>query len=463
MTSHLIHRQLTSDYPVIAHGDGVFLFDRDGKRYLDGSGGAAVSCLGHRHPKVTAAVKDQLDRIAYAHTAFFTNAPAEELAEWLTARAPAGFGKAMFVSGGSEATEAALKFARQVQVERGEPRRTRFIARQQSYHGTTLAALAVGGHTARRRIYEPVFDAGLLDGAMSRIAPCYAYRHQRPDESAEAYGARAAAALEAEIQRVGPDTVAAFVAETVVGATAGVIPPAPGYFREIRRICDRYGVLLILDEVMCGMGRTGALYACAQEQVVPDILTAAKGLGAGYQPIGAMLARDEHVDTIAAGTGAPDHGHTYLAHTTACAAALAVQKTIEEDNLLENVQARGAQLMAVLQQRLGQHPHVGDIRGRGLFVGIELVEDRDTKRPFPPEHRLAAKLKSTAMRNGLVCYPAGGTADGINGDHVLLAPAFVIRESEVEMLVDLLERSLGETLGAVEASGGETQWRGAAG
>lgn len=441
MTSHILHRQMKSPYPVIAGGQGVYLIDNQGKRYLDGSGGAAVSCLGHCHPRVTKAIKRQLDRIAFAHSAFFTNEPAEQLAEWLCARAPGAFGRANLVSSGSEATEAALKLVRQIHVERGQTGRTHFIARRQSYHGATLGALSLGGHVQRRALYEPILSA-----QVSHIEPCYPYRLKDDGESDQEYGLRAAKALEDEILSVGPEKVAAFVAETVVGATLGAVAPPPGYFLEVRRICDKYGVLLVLDEVMCGMGRTGTLFACEQEHVEPDIVTVAKGLGGGYQPIGAVLVRTEHADAIRSGSGALEHGHTYMAHAAACAGALAVQQVIEEDRLLERVRARGESLRALLQERLGENPHVGDIRGRGLFVGIELVEDRETKRPFAAAKGIAAGVKAAGLRNGLICYPAGGTADGTDGDHVLIAPPFIIAADEIEELASRLDKSITETL-----------------
>ena len=445
MTSHILHRQTKTSLPVIAGGEGIFLIDTNGKRYLDGSGGAAVSCLGHGHPKVTQAIKDQLDRIAFAHTGFFTNEPAEELADWLCQHAPGDFGRVVFTAGGSEAVEAALKVARQIHTERGDNKRCHFIARRQSYHGATLGAMSVGYHVQRRKIFAP-----MLSKTVSHISPAYAYRHQRADESGEDYGKRAAQELEDEILRVGPETAAAFVAETVVGATIGVVPPPPGYFREIRRICDKYGVLLILDEVMCGMGRTGTLFACEQDGVEPDLVTVAKGLGAGYQPIGALLVSSSNADAIVKGSGALQHGHTYMAHAAACAGSLAVQKVIEQENLLANVQARGAQLMDVLKERFSQHAHVGDIRGRGLFIGLEFVANRETKQPFAPELNIAGRLKASTFENGLICYPAGGTADGMKGDHVLLAPPFIISQSEVEQLADIFENSLGQMMDAVK-------------
>ena len=444
MTSHILHRQTKTPLPVIARGKGIFLFDSSGKRYLDGSGGAAVSCLGHGHPKVIRAIKHQLDKIAFAHTGFFTSEPAEELAAYLCRRAPGDFGRVVFSSGGSEAIEAALKVARQVHVERGQEKRCHFIARKQSYHGATLGAMSVGYHVQRRKTYLP-----MLSKTVSHISPAYAYRHQRSGESGEDYGIRAAQELEHEILKVGPEKVAAFIAETVVGATIGVVPPPPGYFREIRRICDRYGVLLILDEVMCGMGRTGTLFACEQDGVEPDLITIAKGLGAGYQPIGALLVSTSNADAIVKGSGVLQHGHTYMAHAAACAGSLAVQKVIEQDNLLANVRSRGTQLMAVLREKFGQHANVGDIRGRGLFIGLELVADRDTKEPFAPKLNIAGRIKAAAFENGLICYPSGGTADGLKGDHVMLAPPFIISESEVEQLAGIFGKSLREVMDAL--------------
>jgi adenosylmethionine-8-amino-7-oxononanoate aminotransferase len=307
----------------------VYLFDQSGNRYLDASGGAAVSCLGHGHPEILAAIREQVDRLAYAHTAFFTSEPAEQLADQLIRTGPPGMSHAYLVSGGSEAMEAALKLARQYFVERGQPERTIFIAREQSYHGNTLGALAVGGNRWRRAQFAPLLIP------VERVSACYEYRGRLANETPEAYGERLADELEATIQRVGPEKVIAFVAETVVGATAGVLLPVPGYFRRIREICDRYDVLLILDEVMCGTGRTGTLHACEQENVRPDLLAQAKGLGAGYQPIGGMLVSARIVDTLVGGSGFFQHGHTYMGHPTACAAALAVQRVFERDRLIQ--------------------------------------------------------------------------------------------------------------------------------
>ncbi|MHA7876646.1 aspartate aminotransferase family protein [Roseivivax sp.] len=421
-------------------GEGCYLYDSQGRAYLDGSGGAAVSCLGHSDPDVRAAIHEQLDRLAFAHTGFFTSEPAEGLADLLAANAPEGVDKVYLLSGGSEAVEAAIKLARQYYLERGESGRHRVIARRQSYHGNTLGALAAGGNAWRREKYAPL----LVE--TTHIAPCYEYRHRAEDESLEAYGRRAADELEEEIQRLGPESVMAFIAEPVVGATAGAVPAAPGYFKRIREICDRHGVLLILDEVMCGMGRTGTLFACEQDGVAPDIVTIAKGLGAGYMPIGAMLCGAHVHDAIAQGSGSFQHGHTYHGHPLAAAAGRAVLSAILDRNLLPQVRARGEQLVAALEAQFGQHPHVGDIRGRGLFRGIELVADRGTKAPFDPARKVNAKIKAAALDEGLICYPAGGTIDGRHGDHILLAPPFIISEAQIDELVGKLARAIDRTL-----------------
>ena len=438
--SYVFPRHSKASYPVAVGGEGPYLFDSEGRRYIDASGGAAVSCLGHGHPAVIQAIKEQVDKIAYAHSGFFTTEVTEKLAEHLISRAPGDLARVYFVSGGSEANETALKLARQFHLENGAPERSHFIARQQSYHGNTLGVLAVGGNAGRRAPYQPMLAPA------SHIAPCYAYRHRAHDETEEAYGLRAADELEAEIQRVGPERVAAFIAEPVVGATLGAVPAVSGYFKRIREICDRHGVLLILDEVMCGMGRTGSRYACEQDGIAPDILTCAKGLGGGYQPIGAVLCSGRIYDTIAEGSGAFEHGFTYIGHATACAAALAVQQTIETEGLLENVQRQGAALREALEARFGNHHHIGDIRGRGLFIGLELVADRASKEPFDPALKLHAKIKKQAMVEGMVCYPAGGTVDGTRGDHILLAPSFIVQQPHLDEIVDKLGRSIDSVL-----------------
>ena len=434
--SRVMHRNLRVVPPVVVGGAGIELVDRAGKRYIDASGGAAVSCLGHGHPEVLAAIHAQIDRVAYAHTSFFTTEATEALADTLVESAPPGLSNVYLVSGGSEAMEAALKLARQHAVEIGEPERSVFIARRQSYHGNTLGALAVGGNAWRRREFEPLLMR------VERVSPCFEYRERRAGESQDAFTDRLIAELEAAIERVGPHRVIGFCAETVVGATSGAVPPTPNYFRRVREVLDRCGALLIADEVMCGMGRTGTMYAVEQERVVPDIVTIAKGLGGGYQPIGAVLAHDRVVTPIRDGSGAFQHGHTYIGHATAAAAALAVQRVIKRDRLLDAVRERGSYLERALRARFGDHPHVGDIRGRGLLRALELVADRVGKEPFRPALRMHARVKAAAMREGLCVYPMGGTIDGVNGDHVLLAPPYIIRESEVDEAVARLARAL---------------------
>jgi adenosylmethionine-8-amino-7-oxononanoate aminotransferase len=437
MPNHLFARVSNAGpLPVADRGDGVYIVDRDGKRYLDGSGGAAVSCLGHSDESVRAAIHAQVDAIAFAHTGFFTSEPAEALADRLIELAPDGIDRVYLVSGGSEAVETAMKMARQYFLEIGQPARRHVIARRQSYHGNTLGALAAGGNMARRGQFAPL----LID--TTHVSPCYAYRGQRDDETLEAYGLRVADELEEQILRLGADTVMAFIAEPVVGATAGAVPPAPGYFKRIREICDRHGVLLILDEVMCGMGRTGTLFASEQEGVSPDIVTIAKGLGAGYQPVGATLCTGRIHDAIAQGSGSFQHGHTYIGHPTAAAASLAVLDAIIGRDLLSNVRDKGEKLQGALEARLGQHPHVGDIRGRGLFRGVEFVADRETKAPFAADRKVAAKLKKAAMAQGLICYPMAGTIDGTSGDHVLLAPPFILEDQHVDELVTKLAAAI---------------------
>ena len=435
---HVLHRSIATP-PLAVRGEGIHLIDAEGRRYLDACGGAAVSCLGHNHPRVTAALAEQAGALEYVHTGFFTTGAAEELAALIAEMSPGALDRVWYTSSGSEAIEAALKLARQYHLERGDCGRSRIIARRLSYHGNTLGALATGGSAWRRAPYAPLLvDVSLVD-------PCFEYRFAEPGETAEAYGRRAADSLEQEILRLGPGTVMAFVAETVVGATAGAVPPVPGYLRRIREICDRYGILLVLDEVMCGSGRTGTFLSCEQDGAVPDIVTLGKGLGAGYQPIGAVVCSAEVYSAIAGGSGALKHGQTYNAHPIGCAAALAVQRVIREERLLDCVNDAGGRLMALLTERFGDHRNVGDIRGRGLLIALELVADRSTKAPFDPALQLHERAKADAFARGLLIYPGGGTADGRSGDHILLAPPYNVTDDELEMIVDLL----GQTIEAV--------------
>ncbi len=437
--SHVFPRHTKAELPVAAQGNGCYLIDTQGNRYLD-CGDAAVSCLGHSDPDVIGAVREQVGKIAFAHSGFMTSEPAEALADLLIAQAPGDLDRVYFVSGGSEATEAAIKLARQYFLEIGQPERSRVIARRQSYHGNTLGALSAGGNAWRRAQFAPM----LIE--MSHISACYEYAEKQDGESSFDYGQRVADELEAEILRLGPETVMAFMAEPVVGATLGAVPAVEGYFKRIRDICDQYGVLLILDEVMCGMGRTGHLFACDHDGIAPDILCIAKGLGAGYQPIGATLCTGRIYEAIRAGSGFFQHGHTYVGHPVATAAALAVVRKLTGQNLPARVRDMGDRLHERLEAAFGQHPNIGDLRGRGLFRGIELVADRDTRAPFDPGLGLAGKIKKAAVDEGLICYPMAGTRDGRNGDHILLAPPFIVEDAQLDELVEKLGRAVSRVI-----------------
>ena len=434
--SNVFPRHSSYDLPNAVGGDGCYIIDEKGKRYLDASGGAAVSCLGHSDKTIQKAIIEQTEKLAFAHTSFFTSEPAELLANLLAKHSPEGLDKVYFVSSGSEAVEASLKLARQYFVEIGKPEKHKVISRKQSYHGNTLGALAAGGNIWRRSFFEKL----LVETSL--ISPCYPYRHQTQDETELEYGLRVANELEEEIINLGSENVMAFIAETVVGATAGALTPVPGYFKRVREICDKYDVLLILDEVMCGMGRTGSLFACDDEDVVPDILTVAKGLGAGYQPIGAMICQNFIYDAIANGSGFFQHGHTYLGHPVACAASLSVLNKLVNENFSSQVKEKGQYLQKNLELHLGQNEFVGDIRGRGLFRGIEIVKDRSTKEPFQKKLNIAGKIKKQALDIGLICYPMQGTVDGSKGDHILIAPPFIINESEINEISTKLKSTI---------------------
>ena len=438
--SHILHRNSRLELERAVRAHGCVIIDQHGKSYLDASGGAAVSCIGHAHPEVIEAIRKQLESIEYAHTSFFTTEAAESLATLLAGQSPASLQKVFFVSGGSEAMETAVKMVRHYFVASGKPSKSRFIARRQSYHGNTLAALSLGGNMARRGLYEPL----LLPTV--HVSPCFAYRYRAAHESDDAYGTRLARELEDSVVSIGAENVAAFVAETVVGATAGAVTAVPGYFRKMREVCDRHDVLLLLDEVMCGVGRTGTYHAFEQEGVVPDLLTMAKGLGGGYQPIGAVMASNRIADVLN-DAGGFRHGFTYIGHPVAAAGALAVQRVIQRDGLVARSAELGNWLAGLLQERFGDHPHVGDIRGRGLFQAMEIVLERDTHAPFDPGRDIHGAIKKAAQRRGLLCYPSGGTIDGSRGDHVLLAPPFTASRAELEAIVELLGAAVDEVTG----------------
>lgn len=434
--THVFHRSNLHNYPVAVKGEGIYIEDAEGKRYMDGCCGAAVSCLGHSNQEVRQAIADQVEQLAYAHSGFFTTPIMEELADFLIERAPEGLDRVYFVSGGSEAVEAAIKLARQYFVEKGEGQRKHVIARWQSYHGNTIGALSTGGNRFRREQFKPL----LVE--VNHISACYEYRGKKEDEDSFAYGQRVANELEAEIQKLGAENVLAFIAEPVVGATLGCVPAVKGYFKRIREICDQHGILLILDEIMCGMGRTGSLFACEQEGITADMITVAKGLGGGYQPIGATLVSGEIHNTITNGSGFFQHGHTYIGHATGCAAALKVQQIIERDGILAQVKENAVHLEQTLREHFASHPYVGDIRGRGLFWGMELVADKASKEPLDPSLKMHAKIKSKAMQLGLMSYGMGGTIDGKRGDHVMLMPPFIASKAELTEMVSRLGEAM---------------------
>ncbi|ARQ13307.1 aminotransferase family protein (plasmid) [Rhizobium etli] len=432
----ILHRSISTTLPRAVAGEGICITDSEGRTYIDGSGGAAVSCLGHNHPEVLEAMKVQMGRISYAHTSFFTTDVAEQLADQLIELAPDGLDYVYLVSGGSEAVEAALKMARQYYVEIGQSQRRHIIARRQSYHGNTIGALATGGNAWRRAQFKPILPE------THHVSPCYAYRDMQSGETPEAYAERLAVELEDKIIELGADEVMAFVAEPVVGATLGAVGPVADYFKRVRQICDKYGILLILDEVMCGMGRTGTIFALEQEGVVPDLVTIAKGLGGGFQPIGAVLLSETVYRAFADGSGLFQHGHTYIGHPIAAAAASKVVEILTRPEVMPNVLKMGDRLQAGLDSALGQSPYVGDIRGRGLFRGVEIVADKDTKQPFDPARKIHSMIRKEAMQRGLMCYPMGGTVDGVHGDHVLLAPPYIIQPEQVDLIVERLAAAI---------------------
>jgi adenosylmethionine-8-amino-7-oxononanoate aminotransferase len=434
--ANVFYRNPMHDYPLVVRGEGVYLYDADGKQYLDGSGGAAISCLGHGHRVVIDAIKEQAEKLAFAHTMFFTNQPQEDLAQKLVERFGRDDARIYFLSGGSEANETAMKLARQYWLSQGQDQKHLVISRRQSYHGNTLGALSASGNPARSKVYGPLLHD------WPKIDPCYEYRHRRAGESEREYGQRVAGTLEEAILSAGAENVSAFIAEPTVGATLGAVPAVEGYFKTIRDICDRHKVLLIMDEVMAGCGRSGTYFAFEQEGIRPDIVTIAKGLGGGYQPIGAVIAQGFIHQHIVEAFGAFAHGHSYVGHATVAAAGLAVIQVLEDESLLDNVNYTGDLLRKRLRDVFAEHPHVGDIRGRGLLIGIELVEDRETRAGIRKELGVPTAIRSAAMENGLICYPGGGTVDGWDGAHILLAPPFIYQPQHIDELVSKLEKVL---------------------
>ena len=428
----VFYRGVTSDYPRASHSEGMYIYDEKGKEYLDMSGGAAVSCVGHQHPRVVEALCEQVKSMSFAHTAFFSNGPQEQLAKMLAAKFGEPGAKVYFTSGGSEANETAFKIAWQYWRAKGQPSKQKIISRVHSYHGNTYGALSISGNPVRRRVMGDL----LLD--WPRIDPCYAYRNQQPGETANAYALRAANSLEEMILRQGAETIAAFIVEPVVGASLGVVPAVPGYFKRIAEICKTHDILLIADEIMCGTGRTGTFFAHEQEGFLPDIVTLAKGIAGGYQPLAATITRSHIYEIFVTRGKGFEHGHTYVGHASACAAGLTVLNVIKEENLLQNVKTQGDLLQKELDMAFADHPHIGDIRGRGLFRGLEIVADKRTKRPFPDEMKITRRLKRATMKHGLICYPGGGSFQDNLGSHILLAPPFIVQPNHIEQAVDKL-------------------------
>ncbi|KAF5003125.1 hypothetical protein FDECE_10316 [Fusarium decemcellulare] len=441
-----LHAKINSPPPRIVKSQGCWLETEHGHRILDASSGAAVVSIGHNESRIKEAIADQLDRVAYCYSPFFTTEAAEKISHFLTESTNGAMSKVFVVSSGTEAIEAALKIARQyfTELPTPQPARTKFIARKQSYHGNTLGSLAAGGHKARRGVYEPI-----LSTSFSHVSPCYPYREMKPDETEQHYVSRLAKELDDEFHRLGPDTVCAFIAETVSGSSLGCMPPVPSYFKAMKEVCDRYGALLILDEVMSGIGRTGTYHAWEQEGVVPDLQTVAKGLGAGYMPVGALMVNHKVADTLAQGSGSFSHSQTYQGHPVACAAAYAVQSVVKEDSLIQNVQEMGDYLGKSLKERLRGHKHVGDVRGRGLYWGIEFVRDKESKEPFPLKEQIAGKLHKTGLgpEYGISLIPSTGNVDGVRGDMVIASPPFTITKEEVDILVDRVEGVVKSVLG----------------
>ncbi|KAF2222620.1 pyridoxal phosphate-dependent transferase [Elsinoe ampelina] len=443
--SSVLHRTLHSDPLKVIRAKGNYLYLSNGQRILDATGGAAVSCLGHGDERVKAAMMAQMDEVAYCHSLFYGTETGEALAKELCETTGGEMVRAFFISSGSEAMEAAMKMARQFYLEKEvkEPKRVNFIARKESYHGTTLGSLSVGGHRARRALFEP-----LLLGNVSRVNPCNAYRFKQAGESDQEYVARLKEELEKEFQRLGPETVCAFVAEPVVGAALGCVPSVPGYFAAMKEVCEKHGALLIMDEVMSGVGRTGTMHAWQAPEIgfAPDIQTLGKGLGGGHVPIAAMLINKRVVDTLQKGTGAFSHGQTYQGHPVACRAALETLRIIKEEKLVENVDILGRYMGELLRKRVGVLPYVGNVRGKGFFWGIEFVKDKQTKEPFSPSEGVAMGVHELALLEpySFSIYPGTGTVDGRTGDHVLLAPSYRATKEDVETIVSLTERVIKE-------------------
>ncbi|NTE68266.1 aminotransferase class III-fold pyridoxal phosphate-dependent enzyme [Agrobacterium tumefaciens] len=428
--------------PKVAWGTGGHVTDTSGKTYIDGSGGVAIYSLGYSDVEVVDAIHDQMKRVMHGYRYTFTSDPMEELTALIGNACGADLDSMVFVSGGSEAVESSLKLALQYHAARGERSRNKFISRRRSWHGNSLGALAVSGFAERRAPYEQALPP------VTFLSPVNSYRPPS-GVSPEMVAEVCALELSSEIERLGPENVAAFIFEPVVGAAGGVVPAPPGYAARIREICDRYGVLMIADEVMCGSGRCGTFRALEHDQVVPDIMPISKSLGGGYIPLGAAVYGHKVRDAITTAYGGPMTGHTFTGHTAACAAGVAVQKIIKRDSLLEHIRSSSPRFFQLVRDALGGLEAVGDIRGRGYFLGVELVADRETKKPFPSEKKLFFKVRERAFENGLICYPSGGNVDGVSGDTIILAPRYNSPDSELEEIADKLGKSVRQAVSDV--------------
>jgi hypothetical protein len=433
---HIFYRKLGRIYPLITHGEGIYLYDEKGKRYIDGSGGALVVNIGHGQEEIFQRMADQMGKVGYVHGTQFTTQSIEEYAEALGEILPKGLEKIYFLSGGSEAVEAAIKLARQYYLESGQSQRWRVVARWHSYHGNTLGALSLTGRVGARRPYLPL----LTD--FPHFPPPYCYRCPfgltYPECDFEC-----AKTLENVLQMEGPETISAVILEPIIGATIGAVVPPDGYLSSIKRTCEHYGILLIDDEVMTGMGRTGRWFAVEHWDVLPDIMVLGKGMSGGYFPLSAMITRGEFVDRLKEKTGGFVHGHTFSHHPVACAVGLAVLRFIQKQNLLQNCQKQGDYLIKRLEG-FKDFPFVGDVRGKGLMTAIEFVKDQKTKEPFPRSAKFTEKVIDLAFENGLVLYPGTGFVDGVNGDMVMVGPPLIIEDTQIDEIMDILKKTFSQ-------------------
>jgi adenosylmethionine-8-amino-7-oxononanoate aminotransferase len=430
--SHVFYRKLTHEFPRIVRGEGIYLYDDEGRRYLDGSSGALVASVGHGVTEIADAVAAQMRQVAYVNGTMFTNSAVEALATELAEVLPDDLAYSYFLCSGSEAVEASVKLARQYWFDRGQRSKWKVISRVPSYHGNTLTALSLSGREHYRTLYGPLLTE------FPRLAAPDGYRHPGCDICT-------GKALEREILRQGPETVAAFIAEPIVGSSLGAMVPTREYYERVERVCREYDVLFIADEVMTGIGRTGTWFAFEHFGVVPDILVTGKGLSGGYAPLSALVASRHIVSTVAKATGYFNHAQTYSHTPVICAAGVATLRYIKRNALVERSAAMGIRLFEALW-RIGEHPSVGDVRGIGLFAGIEIVRDKETKEPFPRSERVAERIAEAALANGLILWPNVGHVEGGAGDILMIAPPFIISASEIDELVSLLERSISQVV-----------------